>query len=126
MKKNLVVILFIIVAALVIFYFQTSNRKVIPPERQSNIPTQAIWIGGADGGIWYEVIEALPDSSFRIQLYNDHSGELEVDTIFALNTECSFKKIDSATLVKAINGYDGEKILLDLPAKNKQCFLLPK
>jgi len=43
-----------------------------------------------------------------------------------LNPDCSFKDIDSTLLVKSINGYDGEKILLSLPEKGKQCSLIIK
>jgi hypothetical protein len=126
MKKNLIVILVIFIAAFVIFYFLMSNRKITPLERQSNIPTQARWVGGADGGTWFEIIKALPDSSFRIKLYNDYSGEIIVDTIFVLSNECSSSKIDSTTLIKKIRSYDGENILLDLIENNKHCFLTPK
>ena len=61
-----------------------------------------------------------------IKIYNEGNGELEMDTTFILNPDCSFKEIDSTTLVKSINGYDGEKIGLLLPEKGKRCSLIIK
>jgi len=96
------------------------------PERPKNVPDSAQWVGGVDGGNWYRIKKVLSANTFEINVYNESSGELEIDTTFILNTDCTFKSIDSITLAKSINGYDGEKILLLLPEKGKKCFLMPQ
>jgi hypothetical protein len=114
---------FAIVAG-IIFFTSCKQSKVKTPDRLRNIPQEAKWIGGVDGGSWYQVSEVLSDNAFKIKIYNDGNGELEVDTIFILNPNCALKKIDTSKLMKSIDGFDGEKILLNI--ENKRCSLTMK
>ena len=127
MKKKTILILsvaLIILLLMVYFYLSKPNRK--SPERLGNIPKQAEWVGGADGGSWYQITKVISKNTFRVRIYDEGNGELEIDTTFILNPDCSFKEIDSSLLVKSINGYDGEKILISIPKKRDQCSLIIK
>ncbi|MBS1949273.1 MAG: hypothetical protein JST47_16055 [Bacteroidetes bacterium] len=127
MKKRTIIILSaVLIILLLAVYFYIGKPVVKPPERLANVPKQAEWVGGADGGSWYQVTKVVSKNTFRIKVYNEGNGELEIDTTFILNPDCSFKEIDSALLVKSIDGYDGEKVLLSLPEKGKRCSLIIK
>ena len=76
------------------------NSKVNSPKRLNNIPVDAAWIGGTDGGAWFCIKEKRGENSFRVGVYNDNNGELESDTVYTLNAECSLKHLDSASLIK--------------------------
>lgn len=115
-----------IFAGIGVFFLINKKTEILPPMRASNIPSTARWVGGADGGSWYLIKEMPYSNFFRIKIYNERSGDVEADTIFTLNPECSVKELDSTTLVKSIVGFDGVKILLNLPDKGKRCFLIVK
>lgn len=123
MRKLDAFFLFAVVLS-IIFFTSCKQSKVKTPDRLRNIPEEAKWIGGVDGGSWYHLSEVLSDTAFKIKIYNDGNGELEVDTIFILNSSCALKKVDTSTLMKSIDGFDGEKILLNIG--NKRCSLTMK
>jgi len=125
-KKTILILSVVLIILLLTVYFYLSKSGIKPPERLGNIPKQAEWVGGVDGGSWYQVTKIISKNTFRVKIYDEGNGELEIDTTFTLNPDCSFKEIDSTLLVKSINGYDGEKILLSLPEKGKQCSLIIK
>ena len=126
MTKILVLVL---VAAIVGsgIYFFTASSEVIVPDRLSNIPEQAKWVGGTDGGNWYEVVDEISTNSFKIRIYNDHNGEILADTIFNVNADCTAQQqFNSETLMSAIMGYNGYDILLDVPKEGTKCYLPTK
>ena len=126
-KPAKILILFCVILAFTgIFLIFNNKPNVTVPSRLSNIPAHAIWAGGSDGGIWYQIIDVLSTNSFKIKLYNDMTGELEVDTIFILNADCPIQELDSSKLLKSIDGYDGEKIILNFPDTGRLCFLMPR
>jgi hypothetical protein len=94
--------------------------------RMGKVPPDAIWIGGKDGGIWYKVNKALPDNQFDISVYNDQNGELEISSIFKLDTTCLDVKLDSVDLLKHIDAFDGEAINLDINSHSKLCMMIPE
>jgi hypothetical protein len=126
MKSKTIIVLFIVLITIlfVVNYFTDSVTK--PPKRLANIPKQAEWVGGVDGGNWYQIKKVISKNTFNIKVYNEKTGEIEVDAVFVLNPNCPFKEIDSMLLIKSINGYDGEKILVSLPDKGRQCSLIIK
>lgn len=128
MKVKAVFILFIsflIIACYWVFIKEENNTNTTrkPGENMSN---KAIWIGGIDGGNWYLIDSVLSPTSFKIKIFNDNTYEIESDTVFELNADCYLKEIDSLTLLRNINGFDGERIFLAIPDRSKRCFLLPK
>jgi len=119
MKKSITILaaLILLLVTFIVYFLSQNHTNVIPPKRLANIPQQAEWVGGVDGGIWYQVTKIISRKTFKIKIYNDVNGELEIDTTFILNPDCAFREIDSGMLIKSINGYDGESIILNLPEK---------
>jgi hypothetical protein len=126
MKKSIIIpiVVLLMLASGIIYFLGNKHTNVIPPKRSANIPLQAEWVGGANGGIWYLVTKVISKNTFKIKIYNDGNGELELDTTFILSPDCAFGEIDSGMLIKNINSYDGESIILDLPEKGKRCSLI--
>lgn len=122
--KTIIILSTALIILLLAAYFYLGKPAVKPPQRLKNVPEQAHWVGGADGGGWYQITKVISKNMFKIKIYNDYTGESEIDTTFILNPDCSLKEIDSATLVKSFNFFDGQKIELRLPKKGKRCSLL--
>lgn len=57
---------------------RTEQSKPEAPARPAGVPSQAIWSGGVDGGVFLIVrpIEPSEPNVYAGQIYNDHSGEL--------------------------------------------------
>jgi len=127
MKKIVWIVTVIVVMSVLVFIWllcQSSN--VNAPERLSNIPADAKWAGGHDGGNWFQVLKASENNSFEIKIYNDNTGEVEASSSFVLNPDCVLLKIDSMTLIRSISGFDGSRILLTIPEEGRKCFLTPR
>ena len=125
-KKTIIILSTFLIILLFAYYLYLSKPVTKTPERLANVPEQAVWVGGADGGNWYQVTKVISKNIFQIKIYNDYTGESEIDTTFILNPDCPLKEIDSATLVKSFNAFDGQKIELLLPKKGKRCSLIFK
>lgn len=55
------------------------------PDRIANIPKDAFWVGGADGGQWYlaDKIDST-NQTIHFKIYNDYTGDVVVDKVFKL------------------------------------------
>ena len=120
MKKKILIILFafFLLLGLLLFlaYYFFYSHTIKRPERLPNIPKSTNWVGGIDGGNWYQISKVLSKNTFKIKIYNGGgSGELLIDTIFILNHDCIIENIDSVNLIKGFNYFDGRKIGLLLP-----------
>jgi len=51
-----------------------------PPTRPKNVPADATWAGGYDGGYFFACKSSKVDLECRI--YNDKTGDLEVNGVF--------------------------------------------
>jgi hypothetical protein len=59
-----------------------------PPDRRGATPSEAVWAGGIDGGVWYLCKElASPDLRYDCRLYNDHTGDLMARGQFVLQRD---------------------------------------
>jgi hypothetical protein len=121
-----IVLIWIVSLLIVGVIFIALSSRSQGPKRFSNLPAKAVWIGGTDGGAWFQVEKVLSGRAFRIKIFNDENGSLLTDSTFTLNAGCAITKIESADLMKAINGYDGNKILLAIPEKGNKCYLKPQ
>ena len=122
--RRLTFLLFAVVTTMlvsIVLFTSCKQPRVKAPDRLMNIPKDAKWVGGADGGHWYQIEEVISENTFKIKIYNDGDGELEVDTTFVLSSNCFLKKIDTSTLMMNIDGFDGEKIFLN--SDNTRCSL---
>lgn len=55
------------------------KSQIKQPERPTDVPDKAFWIGGIDGGTWFLIqkVDSNNISAF-IKVYNDQTGELIV------------------------------------------------
>jgi len=112
---------------LVLFLFTTCNTTTKPPQKLSNIPDEAVWYGGTDGGYWYIVKDGKNKNSFFISIYYDSTGEIAKRTLFSLSKSCSHLGFNKDSIYKYINGYDGNIVYLTIINKEgKYCYLKPK
>lgn len=116
--------LFFVVILMSTSCFYCRETKIKAPDRLPSIPEKAVWSGGVDGGNWFELSRVLSKNTFKIKIYNDFSGGLIADNIFVLNPDCTVTEVDSITLIKSFDFYDGERILLDLDIQG--CSLIMK
>lgn len=115
--------LIIIATILTLFSCSADHDKVKPQERPKNIPEQAFWVGGTDGGNWYVVehVHNHKNNAF-IKVYNDTDGSLIASKRFVLVCPIDNQQLID-NLQEQINGYDGEKILLRSSNNKKACWL---
>lgn len=109
-----------------LIYLLNRKPQVEPPNRLSTIPTNTQWVGGADGGNWYQIKKVWSPNDFSIAIYNENTGEIEVDTIFTISPDCKIKAIDSLSLIQSFNFFDGNKISIILKETGERCFLIMK
>ena len=80
MKKGILIILLILIGAISYFFSPISNYKCPPPERPNNVPVNAKWCGGCDGGDWIYFV--TDDKPFHFIVYRDWDGEVKIDGLF--------------------------------------------
>ncbi len=91
------------------------------PQRIYSIPKTAFWIGGPDGGVWFDV-GTKNDFSWPIRIYNDYTGQLIDSGIFVVCHNC--KNVTFADIVSQIDFYDGERIRLKQKVSGRNCYLI--
>lgn len=83
-----------------------------PPERNEKVPETAVWSGGCGGGYWFEQVGYTKSNNrYRIRIYNDFDGNLELDAEFGASDTCK-KSVDDEIIVSKISVYNGEQIIL--------------
>jgi len=90
------------------------------PQRIISIPETAIWIGGSDGGVWFDVGNKK-DSSWPIRIFNDYTGQLIDSGTFVVCHYC--RNEDLFNVINEINFYDGERIHLTRKVGGRNCHL---
>ncbi|NRD74482.1 hypothetical protein HQQ94_14805 [Shewanella sp. VB17] len=95
------IISLVILASLVmvvLFFSPSVIEQRIKPE---NLPHQAQWVGGIDGGDWIDC-QNIDDSTISCSIYTENSGELIEKSLFKGALEGNGLQIDF---------YDGSKIV---------------
>lgn len=90
------------------------------PKKPSNVPVDAVWSGGPDGGHWFDCKKKGDDKfNYNCVIYNDHNGEVIAQGAFVLRKstwdESKGRATYSATgsvVSLAYNYYDGQLIHL--------------
>jgi hypothetical protein len=100
-----------------------SDAPNVPP-RKEGIPTDAFWVGGVDGGNWYQVVSVHnhKNNAF-IKVFNDATGDLIVERRFFVVCIGATNPIWIEDLKNQITGFDGEKIYLQHPQGRDSCWL---
>lgn len=79
------------------------------PERPSNVPAEADWVGGEDGGSYIQCLTYNPKTGLaRFIIYNDFSGQVEAKGFYKIADRIYNKKIEFS-----FSTYDGENIYLN-------------
>ena len=68
-------------AVLTALWTMACDGKVEPPPRPTNVPTEAVWAGGADGGDWF-ACRLETGARYDCSIYSDHDGVLNVRGTF--------------------------------------------
>jgi len=123
--KNILLITVLVTTSFVGLY-SCHNKSESAPNRPNNVPSEAVWAGGVDGGYWFVVTGSSENNTFDIKIYNEYSGEVDVQESFVLNDNCTIKQMDSAMLVRNIRWYNGEEIFLKLDDSDSDCSLIPR
>lgn len=55
---------------------QSNADPAQPPEKPSSVPDEAIWVGGADGGVFVKLSETARNDLYTGSIYRGHSGEV--------------------------------------------------
>lgn len=115
-----------ILSILIIIFLWTScsTTDTGEPTRIKGIPENTFWVGGQDGGQWFEIKEIDKESlTADIAIYNENTGDLDADRQFKL--KCNSKsQFNLDNLKNEINGFDGQRILLkQLDKEDRNCFL---
>lgn len=107
MKNSLLIILLLCLSSCM-----EIERKGFSPNRLKTIPKEAFWVGGPDGGNWYEIKSINAHRNMAsIILYNDQTGEIILSKRFMMVCmQDNQHFIDD--LEHQIDSFDGEKIIL--------------
>jgi hypothetical protein len=82
-----------------------------PPNKFSNIPADAKWGGGVDGGHWM-YFKKKTDSVYNIELYEDFSGTKLHDTLFVAYNDDKGKINSLVNISEHFAYYNGNIIFL--------------
>lgn len=109
----------------IVFYiWKTDTSPCIPdiPKRIGEVPNTAEWIGGCDGGNWFNITEIKPNSNkYKVGIYYDYNGKLIVEKYFYIESTCVKKYLSKEDLFSVILYYD----FFEIHTKNVNCHLMP-
>ena len=79
------------------------------PVRPECVPTEAKWVGGVDGGYYYDLKSDFSDTSHFV-IYYDFSGDKAYDGWFVCDS--NFERIANQDWRDMVDFYDGEKLIM--------------
>lgn len=75
-------------------------------EKPSNVPSEAVWKGGDDGGCWI-LFNKVSENTIEATIFFEN-GEVWEKGAFKKFGSCQFSK---EVLIKKIQGFDGESLI---------------
>ncbi len=127
MVAGVLILLVFLSVAFVFYKWEIDPSPCIPdiPQRIGKVSKTAKWIGGCDGGHWFDIVEILPDSNkYRIVIYFDYNGELYTDEYFEAVKKCTIKcdieYNQASKILDEILFYSGYEIEM-----KSECYLVP-
>ncbi len=99
----------VVMVLLCIFIVWRFNRPCEEWERPSNVPVEAAWIGGCDGGIWLEFVDIQTPDTIRFKIYRDWNGDLILDANFVCDS-CPDMQITENNWRESFSHFDGETL----------------
>jgi hypothetical protein len=115
MKRTVIILSALIGVVLFSVFLLNYSMKLPcdPPQKNEKIPENAVWSGGCDGGYWFEQVDYNSvHNYYRIRIYNDFDGNLELDAEFGASNTCKREYKDEKVIVRKILFYNGEQIIL--------------
>ena len=107
MMKILGIFILIILSLVIIYFFIL--EKVEPIQRPENVPVEAIYEGGSDGGNWITYNQYKDSSNvFYCEVYNQYTGNILYKGLFRLENGI----ITLSELKKESGIYSGNYIFL--------------
>lgn len=74
-----------------------------PPDKPSQVPAEAVWLGGCDGGSWMELVSIEKDQA-RFRVYRDWNGDLILDADFEYK-DCNEFRLTESNWSKCIGDF---------------------
>ncbi len=116
------VIFLIIIGAFICVYAWFSNLEVwTPPIKPQNVPEDAVWVGGYDGGCFVRIDSEYSDTT-RFVIYFDSDGEIWYDGLFSCD-KSDFVTISELDWNDLLCCYNGEMLLMKDP-NDKQRYIV--
>lgn len=106
-----------------IFLFTMCKQDIKPPKRVKNIPNEARWYGGADGGCWIKIDSTKAVNEYRVTVYFEGDGSIWSNGLYNLCEKCESKNLTIEEIKNLIDGFDGESIILNVIHNKKYCSL---
>ena len=78
------------------------------PSRPETVPTNAIWIGGIDGGVFIEISSTTDPKIYNATIYGDYDGSILYSGELKHNGETPFDPGDTSSY----SGWDGHSLIL--------------
>ncbi|MBR5397705.1 MAG: hypothetical protein IK145_07635 [Bacteroidales bacterium] len=94
-----------------------------PKKRPESVPSSAVWKGGRDGGLWYELVSIKGDT-VRFRFYEDYGGLLVDDKAF-IPDKGERLSLTSEDWAEFVGFFDGENVYLEQIVNNKYLKLVP-
>lgn len=116
---SLVIICSIIIGAFIGVYLWFENLEVwTPPIKPQNVPEDAVWVGGYDGGCFVRIESEYTDTTHFV-IYFDSDGEIWYDGLFSCD-KSDFVSISEMDWYELLCCYNGELLLMNNPTEKKQ------
>ncbi len=122
MKKWILGFILLLVVA-IIFGEWLFNQPCPPPEKPKNVPIDAVWKGGCDGGNWIELVSIEKDK-IRFRIFRDWNGDLILDANFK-HQNCSNFELTKSNWSEQVAYFETTIELADRKGNNKRCSLEP-
>jgi hypothetical protein len=88
-----------------ILFLYCSCKKSSPPHPKG-VPLSAVWVGGADGGVFINCQSSSQNSGYRCTIFNDATGDIVMSGFFER------KSNRSGEVKPEYSSYDGQRIFL--------------
>ncbi|MBK8051847.1 MAG: hypothetical protein IPK35_00860 [Saprospiraceae bacterium] len=92
--------------------FMLSCNSPVNKNRPNNVPENAIWKGGSDGGCWI-IVKAFTEGNLECKVFYEN-GDVWEEGRFIKNGDCN---IDQSEVINQITGFDGVSILTKTKCK---------
>jgi len=124
MKKWMFIVI-VVIALLILFFnfFVNIDGGCDPPEKPINVPSEAVWAGGCDGGYWIELV-AIEKDKVRFRIYRDWNGDLILDADFEYK-DCNDFRLTNSNWTEYIAYFGNTIELMDKAGINERCRLEP-